>query len=74
MLEVQVANDNALHWKKNLEMALQRGDIYREKARELRSILRGVQLLLGSSAIDYLTPNTKRNAVALLKLLDKELG
>jgi hypothetical protein len=73
-LEVEVANENALHWRDGLQKANIRAAELRTEKYRLRDLLRAVKLLLEQDVLDYQTPDAKHNAKVLAEMIEKELG
>lgn len=73
-LEVEVANENALHWQDGLRKANVLAAELRTEKYRLRDLLRAVKLLLEQDVFDYQTQDAKHNAKVLAEMIDKELG
>lgn len=73
-LEVEVANENALHWQNGLKKAnILAAELRTEKYR-LRDLLRATKLFLESGNLHYNDSETRENAMKLSLLIEKELG
>lgn len=73
-LEVEVANENALHWQDGLRKANVLAAELRTEKYRLRDLLRATTLLLGCGEIYYNTQEAKENALKLAFMIEKELG
>lgn len=73
-LEVEVANENALHWQDGLRKANVLAAELRTEKYRLRDLLRAVKLLLDTGNYECCDQPTQHNVDELQKLIEKELG
>lgn len=72
-LEIQVANDNALHWKVALGKANIRNAELRTETYRLRDLLRQVHKLVHQDNVDPRTPAIAEELGGLMETIRKKL-